>query len=49
VLLEDYHEDPEYYTEVMGSGCGKCIEWLKHNRYPGTDTPIFEEDNPLAK
>lgn len=49
VLLEDYHEDPEYYTEVMGSGCGKCIEWLKSNRYPGTDTPIFETDNPLAE
>ena len=48
VFLEDYHDDPEHYKSVMGSGCGKCIEWLKANRFPGTDIQIFEDTNPLA-
>ena len=48
VFLEDYHDDPEHYKTVMGSGCGKCIEWLKANRFPGTDIQIFEDTNPLA-
>ncbi len=36
-------ENPELIKKI-GSNCGKCLEWLKENKYPGTDIKIEDTD-----
>ena len=36
-------ENPELHKKI-GSNCGKCLAWLKQNRYPGTDIKIIKTD-----
>ena len=39
-MLQD---DPELIKK-LGSNCGKCLEWIKDNKYPGTDIEIIKEE-----
>ena len=32
-------ENPELLKKI-GTNCGKCLQWLKENKYPGTDIKI---------
>ena len=32
-------ENPELMNKI-GSNCGKCLQWLKQNKYPGTNIEI---------
>ena len=36
-------ENPELQKKI-GTNCGKCLAWLKQNRYPGTDIKIIKTD-----
>ena len=45
VTLSDYRKDPQHYSHIVGSNCGKCLEWLKDNKYPGTHIPITESED----
>ncbi len=42
ITVTEYNSNPEHYKRIVGSNCGKCLEWLEQNRYPGTDIPITE-------
>ena len=32
-------EDSTLYA-IIGNKCGKCMDWIKDNKYPGTDIEI---------
>lgn len=32
-------ENPEL-NKLIGTNCGRCLQWIKENKYPGTDIKI---------
>ena len=32
-------DNPELVKQI-GTDCGKCLQWLKENKYPGTNIKI---------
>lgn len=41
-ITESQLKDNPDLKHLVGTGCGKCLEYLKANTYPGTDIPLEE-------
>ena len=46
ITSTDIARDPSLITSC-GTNCGKCVPYIQQNLIPGTDTPIYTEEQLL--
>ena len=43
ITSTDIERDPSLITSC-GTNCGKCVPYIQQNLIPGTDSPIYTEE-----